>query len=680
MLSLLRSKKFEPLMLLGLLWPLALVAPFVPGLPRPQLSGLSWRQELVMALVLASTLAALLFHRKLRAGTSLALTRRELFLNAALLLFIAWSALSLLWAANPYPVLHYIFVWGIYFLFFLLMRRAASKPRLLAASLLIFAAAIFIISLASIIGAMGASISLFRYHGLGEPLAVSVPLLTVLALGLRRRGSALLCGLVALCAWLAMLQAYERTPFISTTAGLILLMLLLFAFPRLRPRGRGLRLVILPACFVLVTALQFMPSFTSRFGAPPPFTVYSRLQSTNASDENTLARLLFWNAAFEMVREHPVKGVGANHYGIAFPEARARFAASHPDSKLTEMLEGHLAAVAHNEYLQILAELGVVGFALFALFALLLIYTAWLALKRSRSPLVAGAVSALAVFAINSGASSISFRWLASGLIFFFAAAIVTRLASSAEMEKERTVSLSSSFVRGANAVALCFAVILVLGMSAQALSVIRSGQAQDASNASRSDELFRVALFWNRWDGPTHFTYGQWLYQQRRFQESIPHLRFGIRNGVNTSLCYAYLSSAEMKTGQATEAEGTLNEALKVYPRSVFLRVSRASLLSSQAKQAEADEEMSRALSINERDARGWWALINYGKEEATRLAIKEPKSVSAPGSLLPYDAVLFVLSDKEELTGMDRMSRRKEINSYPLYPVYPCLNLSLL
>jgi O-antigen ligase len=647
MISLLRRKKFEPYMVISLLWPLALLAPFIPGIPRPQLSGLSWRQELVMAIVLACTVTALLFRRRFPSASSL-FNRRELLLSGALLLFMLWSAASLFWATNPYPVLHHTFVWGIYLLFFILMRRAATSPRLLSASLVIFAAAIFIIGLATVIGALGASISFFRYNGLGEPMAVSVPLLTTLALHLRRRRAAILCGATALLAWLAMLQAYERTPFLSTTAGLILLALIHFAFPQFRPRNRRLRLCLMPACFILITALQFTPSVTSIVGAPPPpFTVYSRLQSTNASDENTLARFLFWNTALEMLRERPLTGVGANHYGTAFPETRARFVASHPDYRLSGMLEGHLAGVAHNEYLQILAELGLVGFALFMLFALALVYTAWLALRRSRSPLAPGAICTLAVFAINSGASSISFRWLASGLIFFFAAALVTRLAAK-EPEEERAVRLSPLLVRRANAGALVFTLLILCGMSAQALSVIRSGQAQDVLNAARAEDLFRSALFWNPLDGATHFTYGQWLYQQQRYRESIPHLRFGIINGISTSLCYAYLSSAQMKTGEMSQAELTLDDGLKVYPRSVFLRISRASLLAKQGKHQEADAEIERAIAINEPSARGWRALITLGKEEATRLALKNPSEVSAPGSLAPYDAVMFVLSEK--------------------------------
>ncbi len=645
MISSLLRKRFDPLLIVGLVWPLALLAPFIPGIARPALSGLPWRQELVMAVLLACTLSALIFRRSLERPFSV--SRREAFLILSLLLFTLWSGLSIFWAKNPYPALHHTFVWGIYLLFFILMRRVAESPRLLSASLAVFCAITFIISLACVIGGLGASLSLFRNNGLGEPLAVSIPLLATLALHLKRKRLALLCGATAALAWLAMLQAHERTPFLSSIAGLSLLLTITLAIKRFRPRTL-MRVPLLLGALALAAALQFMPSLTSKFAAEPPFTVYSRLKSTSASDENTLARLLYWNVAIEMARERPLTGVGASHYGIDFAEARARFAATRPVSQLSGMLEWHLAVVAHNEYLQILAELGITGFLFFLLFAVALMLAAWLALRRSASPLVPGAISALAIFAINSGASSVSFRWLGSGLIFFFAAAIISRLAS-AQTKGERVVHPSPLLISGARAVAFAFSILVLCGMSVQALSVVRSGQAQAASDAKSTEKLFNSALFWNPLDGATRFTYGQWLYQQGRHGEAIPHLRYGTDNGVNTSLCYAYLSSAQVKAGAASEAEATLREALKVYPRSVFLNVRLARLLAVQGKESEADEALARAVSIDEASARAWWVLTISGKEAATRAAIENPGRVASPGALW-HEAVFFVLSENEE------------------------------
>lgn len=650
--------KSTPLWITGMLWPLVLLAPFVPGLPRPEPSGLTWRQELLLSLLLSVTTALLLLKRapgkgatapSLTRAHAFKLSRRELLLILPLALFVLWSVLSLAWASNPYPVLHYAFVWGSYLLFFLLMRGVAMRPGLLALSLASFLTVILIISLASVIGALGAPISLFRYNGLGEPLAISIPLSVVLALSVRRRLLAVTCGATALLAWLGMLQAFERTPFLSTTAGLILLALLILFFPQFRLRKLK-RASILLSCFILVTAFQFMPR-TFSIGAEPPHTALSRLQTSSVEDENTQARLLFWGVALEMWRERPLTGAGANHYGIAFPDARAQFAASHPGSKLVGLNEGHLVIMAHNEYLQILAELGLAGLLLFTLFAASLLWAAWRALKRAQSPVVPGAISTLAVFAINSGASSVSFRWLASGLIFFFAAALVTRFAGCGTAEHEtESLKLSVACRTRATVGALSFSLLMLCGMCLQGLNVTEHGLAQGSSDTTTVDNHYRSALFWNPFDGPTHFNYGIWLFNRHRYSEAVPHLRFGLLNGMNTSVCYAYLSAAQMKAGEPERATETLAESIRVYPLSVFLRVRLASALMKMGKEQEAEGELARAVSIEEAWARGWWELINSGKDAAVRAAKASPGRVAPPGNLSPQDAVFMVLSENGE------------------------------
>ncbi len=76
-----------------------------------------------------------------------------------------------------------------------------------------------------------------------------------------------------------------------------------------------------------------------------------------------------------MFRSHPLVGVGANNYEVAFSEARQKFAATHPDSPLVGMNEQLLTQYAHNEYVQILAELGIVGILIFGAVCLLLART-----------------------------------------------------------------------------------------------------------------------------------------------------------------------------------------------------------------------------------------------------------------------------------------------------------------
>src|SRR5205085_6469790 len=96
----------EPLRLVGVLWPLALLVPFVPGLPRPTNGGLTWRQEGTVALLLCATFAllwrrALKSRREGRAAEAAAhaadlsnIPILEIVLVASLAAFVVWGAAS----------------------------------------------------------------------------------------------------------------------------------------------------------------------------------------------------------------------------------------------------------------------------------------------------------------------------------------------------------------------------------------------------------------------------------------------------------------------------------------------------------------------------------------------------------------------------------------------------------
>src|SRR5207237_1096870 len=380
MLRFARTFATEPLRIVGVLWPLALLAPFVPGLPRPSNGGPTWRQEATIALLLSATLALLWrrARRRRRPGETNArgfvrtsshvsgICGLELTLAATLAAFVLWAAASALWASDVLAAIHYALSWATYLLFFLSLCCAARDARLMRASLAVLAAVVLVISAASIVGYYGSPNSLIRQNGLGEPVAVCIPLFAALALRVRRARAALLCGAAATLGWLSMLEIAERAPLFGVLAGLALLASSSVARKPFRPRSAARALLL---------------------------------------------------------------------------------AAAHPDSSLVEMNERYLSAGAHNEYLEILGELGATGLALFVAFCAALVWAAWRALRSATSPLVPGAVACLAAFAVSSGASSVSFRWFGSGLIFFFAAALVTRFAHAAprrESDAPRHAPLAS--------------------------------------------------------------------------------------------------------------------------------------------------------------------------------------------------------------------------------------------
>ena len=625
---------------------LALLAPFAPGLPSA--NGLPWRQELVLAFLLVPTLALFARHVWQRGGKlNFSVQRDELFIALPLFLFIAWSAASTLWAVSVYPALHHTLIWGAYLIFFLLMRRVAGNGRLLRISITGLGIVILILSFACAVEFWGApndipvrSGTLFRYfNGFGEMLAVAIPLFAALALRLRARRAAIFCGATAVLAWLAMFQALERAPIIGAIVALLFLAGTSIFVRRFRPRSLA-RALILLAAFSVATALLVVPS---------PLTegrvlAATRLQSTSATEANTRVRFLFWGIGLEMWREHPLTGVGANNYDVAYPEARAQFSVKHADSDLIAMDEEMLVERAHNEYVQILAELGAIGFLLFVVFGVGLMIAAWRVLRYARSPLAFGATGSLISFALSSGASSASFRWMGGGLIFFLAAALVSHFSMKRPQAEKKTLTLAPAFARTVTISALLFALLMFGSKGMQATSVAVQGKLASAQTAEEVDRIFNQALFWNPSDAGVHFNYGVWLFREKRAGEAITHLRYSVERGFNASICYAYLAAAEAEAGDLEAAERTLADAARVYPRSIFLRVRHASALAEVGRKEEANAEYSAALALNSRVARGWRQLICFGRKAAGTAAFRD-KSIAMPGELYPENCIFAIL-----------------------------------
>jgi len=137
-------------------------------------------------------------------------------------------------------------------------------------------------------------------------------------------------------------------------------------------RFRGSRAVMMGAVVaaVLVAALAVSHSAS---------TLSEHVQSvTNVkTDISNLERLNRWMAGVQIFRAHPLTGVGFGAYKFHYPEYRLiRLATT----------ESGAVGGAHNEYLTILSENGLIGAAAGLFFALAFFSLAARALRRHRLP------------------------------------------------------------------------------------------------------------------------------------------------------------------------------------------------------------------------------------------------------------------------------------------------------
>ncbi len=95
---------------------------------------------------------------------------------------------------------------------------------------------------------------------------------------------------------------------------------------------------------------------------------YTTIASQDAQDRITLSdggtgRTDIWRIGWRMFEDKPIQGVGANNFQVA----SIHYLLAEPGAILNDIYVVDQPAVAHNTYLHVLAELGVVGFGLFML-------------------------------------------------------------------------------------------------------------------------------------------------------------------------------------------------------------------------------------------------------------------------------------------------------------------------
>jgi len=133
----------------------------------------------------------------------------------------------------------------------------------------------------------------------------------------------------------------------ATLASLIALSIVPLTHARLTVRQRIA--VLLTVSLLVCGALLFVPA-----------TSWDRLSTTPSEfEQGTLTgRTVIWKAGWELFRAHPFVGIGANAFRVMVSRVLAQPIRTNQDVVLQ-------APPAHNTFLSVLVEQGVIGFALF---------------------------------------------------------------------------------------------------------------------------------------------------------------------------------------------------------------------------------------------------------------------------------------------------------------------------
>ncbi|MBA2960800.1 MULTISPECIES: O-antigen ligase family protein [Ramlibacter] len=252
----------------------------------------------------------------------------------------------------------------------------------------------------------------------------------------RARASALLAALAASTGLVvvAIMMTGTRAALMAVWLQVVLLPWLAWRYRRALPAGQwrlSQQAAAIGVLLLTVGTLAVLPSGNPKVLAEGRGTTalergLKRTASISPQDESLALRRTMWSATLRMIGANPLNGVGAGAWEVDIPLHQPAGAQLETDY------------YAHNEYLQMVAEDGLVGvLALAGLFAFLL-HAAWRTWRLPRSEEAAWRAVALASLLALLIVSNVGFAWRMASTGALFALTLALLAASDTRLEATR--------------------------------------------------------------------------------------------------------------------------------------------------------------------------------------------------------------------------------------------------
>ena len=356
----------------------------------------------------------------------------------------------------------------------------------------------------------------------------------------------------------------------STLAALVLMLLALTAT---LARGAWVAFIVGALAFVLVRRGRDVPSRSRSFILPVTVTVASAVMLvvlpllTNREAINHLfnfrsirGRLLMWEVTATMVRDMPWSGHGLGTFGLKFPVYQAETLSEQWAAPF--VTHASFTSYAHNDYLQLWAELGIFGVLTFGALV-------WIVLKRGRAlagePLALGCWAAVISLLVNA-AVAFPMHLPASLMLFVVLVAVVEAAAAN------KTMDLASSPIPARVAIVL---LVLILSLSAYWLSYDRlkteaalwradTAFVRGSSNDAEADIRIAIEHGPNRLEG--HVMLARLHVERGEYKEALPILERARAIGFDVEI-FDLKAKAHTALSNYREAVITLNELVRLRP-----------------------------------------------------------------------------------------------------------------
>lgn len=600
-----------------------------------------WQAEVMAGLLLLSTFAILLVSKPSVAQPIRVETPYHLIFP--LVAFSLWSLLSTLWAPSWRSSLHHTFLWSAFILFYLIFKQIVSTERgyrrllTMLTIVLVLHAIPVVVEYEAFLVFGGSSTLGMRFAKYGELVNTLLPLILVAVV--RSTGKKFVLGTVAIVLlWLLVFCSFGRINILLFAAAFSSTVITILIFKRFRSykfKALGIGL----ACLLVLLPLNAPAFFASGVSEIP---IAQRLGDEAGMSSSNGFRKLMISLSLEMFKSKPIVGVGADNFGTEVNKYRKAYAENIPADPNLAFAESEIPERAHNEFLQVLSELGIVGLGLFLWFLIGIL----IVFLRSRRPFALRSIAAffgIGCFLVSSLVSSYSFRFVQNGLVFFIVLAVLSNL-SNRRRTPER--SLEPVKIRIVCSAGIMVSLLLLAYHVPRAVAAYRIARAEQSSYEDARSSLASARTL----DPESPIAYrveGMLLFERREFAEASRFLQRMIDLGHATSTDFSYLASSQFLSNDIEGAEKTLKEAISLYPHSTFLRVRLSVIQSALGKVEESNDQFEFTKTIDARQALTWRNFIERGAEYASHRSFAE----KLPGvmDLHPNQAIYAVQRERE-------------------------------
>lgn len=351
-----------------------------------------------------------------------------------IILFALLSLISFAWSASFYASCLGLGVWGTFFVVYFLTLELVKSERWMR---------ILTVTVISS-GFLAAGYSFFQFYGIelpiwreiqgrmrifstfGNPNYLAGYLVAALHLGsllffISRGKWKFLWLAVTGLLYISLLITYTRGAWASLFFSGLFVIILLFLYNREFFRKNKLSISLL---LLLITTVTLV------YSTPNPLNVkkggsLERGLSVMSPESSASQRFLIWGCAVELIKEKPVLGWGVGTFGVHYPGAQGKFL-SRMENK-DYLPRANRSINAHNDYLHIWVEQGLVGLFLFLGIIGIFYWRLFSFLRKSegKNPALfliffTGGITS---FLIHAGVS-FPFHIIQNGMVFYFLLAL----------------------------------------------------------------------------------------------------------------------------------------------------------------------------------------------------------------------------------------------------------------